>query len=602
MNLEECYYSLGILDSSLSHGEQALAVMEEIDLNHQGFVYSMNGYVLYHMGKKEEGFKNMKFGLRLGEKEKGIERISTTQLNHLADCYLKESQTDSAIVYAMQAYTLASVIPVLLEQERGAKILASAYEKQGEVDSAFHYLKELIRLKNEVENSAEIIHARELKAQSKAKEEELKHLLELTKKDETRNMLIISALLFFIVATGLYSRIRYVRKVNHKLEAAKTRAERSEAFKQQFLANMSHEIRTPMNAILGMTNLTLDTDLSDQQREYLSAVKKSTENLLVIINDILDLSKLEAGKMDLELIPFNLSDQLQVVQNTLRFKAEEKGLEFIFRIDESMPKFLKGDPYRLNQVLINLCGNAIKFTDKGSVKVQVSILPTNAMVKFSVIDTGMGIPKEKAEKLFKAFQQADEGVSRKYGGTGLGLSISKTLVELQHGEIGLISEEGKGSEFYFTLPLNLADEKDIEALAKEKKLDVSNLSGIKILLVEDNRFNQIVLHDTILHLIEGSNVEIAENGEIAVEKVIANDYDIVLMDVNMPVMNGHEATKHIRENLDITKKNITILALTASILSDDIKEFEHSGMNGYIPKPFTREELLQTLNKHYSNT
>jgi len=270
--------------------------------------------------------------------------------------------------------------------------------------------------------------------------------------------------LVLLLAGGLYSRVQYIRKSNARLEVEKenaefekNRAERSEHFKSQFLANMSHEIRTPMNAVLGMTELTLDTELNEKQEKYLSAVKKSSENLLVIINDILDLSKLEAGKMELEQIPFKISEQIEQVHDTLRFKAEEKGLVFESKIDKDVPEVVVGDPSRLNQVLINLCGNAIKFTEKGRVSLSVGVSPgSDGKLIFKVKDTGIGIPKDKVGTLFSAFQQVEAGTSRKYGGTGLGLSISQTLVELQGGKIKIKSEEGKGSEFSFSIPYTKA--------------------------------------------------------------------------------------------------------------------------------------------------
>ncbi len=520
----------------------------------------------------------------------------------------EQNEIDSAIFYAKSGYKYTKDLDELQIHERALNVLYKMYDRKGNKDKTNDYLKELIEVKELRTEKARIYETRNLayrvehvedslKLVDLANQAELEYQLEIGKKDQTRNVLIGLAVLILLLAAGLYSRMLFIRRTNRQLEKAKWRAERSESFKQQFLANMSHEIRTPMNAILGMTNLTLDTDLKPKQKQYLQAVKKSTENLLVIINDILDLSKLEAGKMDLELIPFALEDQLNIVKDTMRFKAEEKGLDVSIEIDKDLPEFIKGDPYRLNQILINLSGNAVKFTEKGSVKIKAK--KEGDMIRFSVTDTGIGLSTEKTDKLFTAFQQADESTTRKYGGTGLGLSISKSLVELQNGKIGVNSEEGKGSEFYFTLPFEPASEHDILDLIKEKKFDVSKLKGIKILLAEDNKFNQIVLHDTIKHLIDSATVDIAENGRVAVDMLSQNDYHLVLMDINMPEMDGHEATQFIRTQMNGIKKDTKILALTASILSEDIKSFEKSGMNDYIPKPFTREELLGTLIKHY---
>jgi CheY-like chemotaxis protein/nitrogen-specific signal transduction histidine kinase/HPt (histidine-containing phosphotransfer) domain-containing protein len=389
--------------------------------------------------------------------------------------------------------------------------------------------------------------------------------------------------------------------------------------KSEFLANMSHEIRTPMNAVLGMTNLIIDNPQSSKVNSYLSAVKKSSENLLVIINDILDLSKLQAGKMDLEHIPFRISEQMSQVYNTMQFKAEEKGLILQTEIAKDVPDVLVGDPSRLNQVLINLCANAIKFTEKGSVKIIVvcagglnpalsegegastAIQSKLISLFFRVIDTGIGIPADKIGKLFESFQQVDASTSRKYGGTGLGLSISKTLVELQGGKMEVRSEEGKGSEFSFTLSYAIATEQQINELVKESKVDNTSLTGIKILVAEDNEYNQIVIKDTLANLIKNVKVEIAENGKIVIDKLLAAEYDVILMDAQMPEMSGLEASEYIRKNLEGKKKNIPIIALTASVLNTDLNKCFDAGMNDYVPKPFTRVQLLNTLAKYYKN-
>ncbi|MEN8226345.1 MAG: ATP-binding protein, partial [Bacteroidota bacterium] len=330
------------------------------------------------------------------------------------------------------------------------------------------------------------------------------------------DLLLATGVLILLIAGGLYNRIRYVRKTNLRLEQEKERAERSEMFRKQFLANMSHEIRTPMNAVLGMTNLALDTDLNDRQRKYLEAIRKSSLNLLIIINDILDLSKLEAGKMDIERIPFRLHEIIAQVYDTLRFKAEEKGLSFETWVENNIPDILIGDPLRLNQVLLNLVGNSIKFTEKGSVRIEVSVIKGSvSKLRFKIIDTGIGIPPEKLNKLFMSFQQMDVSTSRKYGGTGLGLTISKSLVEMQHGHIEAKSLPGKGSEFTFSIPYGVANEEQSAQLNKDQEIDINALTGIRVLLAEDNEYNRIVVNDTLLNLIKDIKIDHAENGRIA---------------------------------------------------------------------------------------
>jgi len=388
---------------------------------------------------------------------------------------------------------------------------------------------------------------------------------------------------------------------HEQLNLLKIRAEESEKHEQQFLANMSHEIRTPMNAVLGMTNLLLDTEMNEKQLKYLKAIKTSSKNLLVIINDILDMSKLEAGKMEIEKIPFRIRDVIENVGDTNRFKAEEKGLKYEVFISPDIPDVVKGDPTRLNQVLTNLCSNAIKFTDKGRVTISAKPSQNGHFISFSVTDTGIGIPEDKLHLLFSNFKQIDSSTFRKYGGTGLGLSISKTLIELQGGKVDVKSELGKGSEFSVHIPYTLGTEEDVKSLQSPIKSDYSSLTGIRILIAEDNEYNQIVVNDTLETLVPDVVIEIAENGLIALDKVKSNNYDAILMDAQMPEMDGLDATRAIRKLETEQKANIPIIALTASVHKADIDKCLQAGMNDFVPKPFTRDELLGTLAKFYSS-
>jgi signal transduction histidine kinase/CheY-like chemotaxis protein/HPt (histidine-containing phosphotransfer) domain-containing protein len=388
---------------------------------------------------------------------------------------------------------------------------------------------------------------------------------------------------------------------HEQVNLLKIRAEESEKHEQQFLANMSHEIRTPMNAVLGMTNLLLDTKLEEKQVKYLNAINISSKNLLVIINDILDLSKLEAGKMEIEKIPFRVRDVVQNVNDTSRFKAEEKGLRFEVNISPDIPDVLKGDPTRLNQILTNLASNAVKFTDKGSVTISVEKATNSHFIQFRVIDTGIGIPKDKQHLLFGNFKQVDSSTFRKYGGTGLGLAISKTLIELQGGKVNVLSSLGEGSQFIVEIPYEIGTEEEAQALSHHTVVDYAGLADVRILVAEDNEYNQIVVVDTLNSLIKNATVEIAENGLIAVEMVQAKIYDLVLMDAQMPEMDGLEATRVIRNLANTRLSNIPILALTASVHKADIDKCLDSGMNAFVPKPFTPNELLGAISEYYHN-
>ena len=373
-------------------------------------------------------------------------------------------------------------------------------------------------------------------------------------------------------------------------ETQRAKAEKSEKFKQQFLANMSHEIRTPMNAVMGMTNLVLETPLEEKQRFYLERIKKSSDNLLRIINDILDLSKIEAGKMELEQIDFSLNDLVEHVKLTLKHRADEKGLELLTILDSDLPDVVIGDPTRLNQVLINLTGNAIKFTEKGSVTIEVT--KQTPSVKFAIIDTGIGIPRDKLQTVFENFSQANASDTRKYGGTGLGLSISRQLVEMMESNIVIDSQEGSGTTFSFILNFEEGSADRLEQrLALDKNVDGSILDGLKVLVTDDNEYNRIVARDTLK---SKANLDIYEatNGQEAIDLVSKMKFDVILMDVQMPGMNGFDASRHIRSNFSSPAKDTPIIALTASVLRTDLDKCREAGMDSYIPKPFSAQQLI----------
>ena len=388
-------------------------------------------------------------------------------------------------------------------------------------------------------------------------------------------LLVLSAIIFLIrrsirasAETQRWLREK-VKEKTAELEMEMERAENSEKAKEQFLANMSHEIRTPLNAILGMTRLLLEKNPREDQLRYLNAISESSDNLLVIINDILDLSKIEAGKILFEKIVFSPKERTETVVNTLLFQAMAKGLELDFQTDPDVPERVEGDPYRLNQVLINLVGNAIKFTDQGKVLIHTQLESQDdkaIQLKFSVSDTGIGISKDKLQHIFNMFTQESSSTTRKFGGTGLGLAICKRLIELQGGRIEVESEMNKGSVFSFVIPYQHATTAPTDTDHKTHSDVKASLSNLRILLAEDNEFNKMVAVDTLEEMIPGAVIDVAVNGKAAVELAIRNTYDIILMDIQMPEIDGYEATKLIRSYNDEKINSIPIIAMTASVI------------------------------------
>lgn len=367
--------------------------------------------------------------------------------------------------------------------------------------------------------------------------------------------------------------------------------------KEQFLANISHEIRTPINGIAGMASLLSQNPTPEERETYLNAIKHSAENLKVIINDILDLAAIESGKLKFEKIPFNIQDLLPSLITTFAYQAKEKRVELKYQITEKLNRILLGDPVRLNQILINLISNAVKFTHNGFISVTCDIeriQKDSCWVRFEVSDSGVGIAEEKLTTIFESFSQADASVTRRYGGSGLGLTIVKQLVELQNGKITVRSTEHKGSTFIVLIPYTIGKTKAFTQPASKSAvmMKTSLIKQLNVLLVEDNDINRLYAKSILKNW--HCHADIAENGLVAIEKVKNNTYDIVLMDVQMPVMDGYEATKAIRQ-MDTPMKDVPIIALTANATKKDVELCLASGMNDYLPKPFTPEDLQRKI-------
>jgi signal transduction histidine kinase/CheY-like chemotaxis protein len=430
--------------------------------------------------------------------------------------------------------------------------------------------------------------------------------------DESTKIISICASFIFIIFVQNYFYQAFVKNIrqlkvtaeergslNVELEKVLEKAEKSSQAKSEFLSTMSHEIRTPMNAVIGMTNLLMMGNPRPDQKDNLEILKFSANNLLALVNDVLDFNKIESGKVVFENIKFNVVELMQNVCGGQRLKAEEKGLNFILEIDNNLRnKDVFGDPTRLSQIIFNLISNAIKFTHNGTVWVKVNQLENRhntITVDFSVKDTGIGIEKENMTAIFEPFTQESITTTRQYGGTGLGLAIVKRLLELQNLRMSVQSQPGKGSEFSFNMEFPVSTESTTEPVAKKAVIlnKVENMGTPRVLIAEDNMVNVMLMKK----LFSKWNIvpTIAENGERAIEMVQYGNFDIILMDLQMPVMNGFDAAVEIRKLPDPKKANIPIIALTASALFDIRERVFGSGMNDYVSKPFKPDELREKM-------
>lgn len=400
-----------------------------------------------------------------------------------------------------------------------------------------------------------------------------------------------------------------VKQYQNELIEAKQIAENSEELQSQFLSNMSHEIRTPMNGIIGLSRILIETKLNVEQRQFVDAIIQSSENLMVIINDILDFSKIEAGKVLLDKTSFDLDKLLSTLKGIMSISANDKGLKLIIEKDADVPAWVIGDRIRMSQILTNLVSNAIKFTEHGEIKIKVSNAGTDKEDKvklvFNIVDTGIGIPDNKIDSIFQSFTQASSSTTRTHGGTGLGLTITKQLIELQEGKIWIASELGKGSTVSFDIEYDVATnahaiEHGLQGIEKKpNNIILQELQGVNILLVEDHPINQMLATKVLENW--GLNVDLAENGQIALDMVASKNYELILMDISMPVMDGLTATKHIRSGKYSMNPDISIVAMTASALSGENQKCFDAGMNDYISKPFDPQNLLEKIYRQIQN-
>lgn len=603
--------SLGIKDSVPQKNTSGINTIEDVGLSSDAPV------ILLDLGEKYLKKGNQKKAAESFKKSIQKSKIANNNLytmsllKRISDLYFSQKKYVKALSYSKQALTIAKENKAREEIGQNYLQLFRIYEQMGRYKKALEMFQNTIIMRDSVKtlkNEKAIIQQKiQTDYENQKAIDDIENQKEIavqeakTKSQQRISWAIgIGLFLISILAFILFNRLKLTREQKAIIEEQKKKVEQSEKYKEQFLANMSHEIRTPMHAISGMTKILERNEHLPTQDAFLKAMRTSSDNLVVILNDVLDLSKIEAGKLEIENTSMNVFSVLESVIQILKYKAEEKGLILSYEIAENVPVLVMGDPTRLNQILINLIGNAIKFTEKGSVAVSLKVEKNQLL--FQIKDTGIGIPTNRQEHIFEAFEQAKESTSRYYSGTGLGLSISKQLVELQKGEIWVESVEGKGSDFYFKLPLVTPDANVVsQDVISEEKLKgmAASLKGIRILLVEDNPFNQMIAKDDLSFYVKNCTIDTVENGVLAVEKFKSQKYDLILMDVQMPEMNGFEAAERIREleKTEKREKRIPIIAMTASLLKAEIESCYKAGMDNYIPKPYTLEELISPIYK-----
>jgi signal transduction histidine kinase/CheY-like chemotaxis protein len=509
--------------------------------------------ILYTKTKDyDKSLQNFKKALEIAE-DGNVTHVIAQLKKSLGNLYIELTQYDKAIEMLHQALQIATGSPLEAQLLKIHQFLAIAYEKIGDPSSALEHFQKFYELDKQV-TSDEI---------------------------------------------NLKTKALHIKYDLEELQKQKDIAELSDKLKEQFLANVSHEIRTPMNGVLGMAHLLSKTHPTQEQLEYIDAIKISANNLMVIINDILDFSKINAGKIEFSDNEFDLRELVKGILQILRVKAEEKRIQLGCTFDYHIQDMLSGDPIRLNQILTNLMANAVKFTEKGKVNLDIKLLEVNdsqCKIRLKVTDTGIGIPENKLLSIFDSFEQVENN-KRRYEGTGLGLTIVKQLVELQGGKISVKSRVNEGSEFIVEMTFRLSKNrtKPVVEIVQETQTKY-DFSKVRVLIVEDNHVNQLLVKNMLKNF-GFVHYASAENGRTALEKLRTETYDIILMDIQMPEMDGYEITREIRTRLQKEIRNVPIIALTADASEKEKTKAKESGMNDYVVKPYTSEELFASLIK-----
>ncbi len=549
--LGNAYNWLDDKDKSLYYLLRAVNSLEQLE-SHEARAKTLGSLAILHTKSKEYDKALMNFKKALEIAEEGNDTSVIAQLKKsLGNLYIELTQYDRAIEVLQQALKIAKGSPMEAQLLKIHQFLAIAYQKIGDFESALEHFQKFYELDKQVTS------------------------------DEV----------------NLKTKALHIKYDLEELQKQKDIAELSDKLKEQFLANVSHEIRTPMNGVLGMAHLLSKTHPTEEQKEYIDAIKISANNLMVIINDILDFSKINAGKIEFTENEFDLRELVKGIFQILRIKSEEKRIQLGCTFDYNLTDKLCGDPIRLNQILTNIMANAVKFTEKGKVNLDIKLLDsdeTHCRILFKVTDTGIGIPENKLQSIFESFEQAENN-KRRYEGTGLGLTIVKQLVELQGGTISVKSKVNEGSEFRVELSFRISKNKANKAIEPLKDAGIKrDFSNVKVLIVEDNHVNQLLVKNMLKNF-GFCNFDAAENGRVALEKLRDGNYDIILMDIQMPEMDGYEITREIRTRLKKEIRNIPVIAITADASEKEKLKAKESGMNDYVVKPYTPEELYASL-------
>ncbi|MBK7571235.1 MAG: tetratricopeptide repeat protein [Bacteroidetes bacterium] len=596
-----CYNKLGKLytylqeyENAVDHFKKALKIFEGLKNKTQ----MVNSYFLLGNAYNwlDDYDKSLYYLLRAGNQIDQVPEIDVKvkTLASLAILYTKLKEYDKSLNYFNESLRIAQdgASPIVIAQVK--KSLGNLYIELTQYDKAIEVLNKALEIAESFPMEAQLIKihqflsaAYEKIGNAEASLSHFKKYYDLDKKITSEEI-------------SLKTKALHIKYDLEELKKQKEIAELSDKLKEQFLANVSHEIRTPMNGVLGMAHLLSKTDPTKEQKEYIDAIKLSANNLMVIINDILDFSKINAGKIEFSENEFHFRNLIKGIIQILQVKADEKKIQLGCTIDYNLKDKLIGDPIRLNQILVNLLGNSLKFTEKGKVSLDIRLLEQKdnvCRIRMKVTDTGIGIPDNKLTSIFETFEQADNN-KRRYEGTGLGLTIVKQLVELQGGSISVKSRLNEGSEFSVDLSFRMGKNDVVpEKTQMLEEIQPGDYSHVQVLIVEDNRVNQLLIKN-MLKKFGFEQLDTSANGRNALEKLRENNYDVILMDIQMPEMDGYEITREIRLRLRKEMRNVPVIAITADASDKEKAKAKEAGMDDYVVKPYTPEELFSVLLKY----